>query len=340
MLDAAAQGFRQDVSVGGGPAPVTRTRIWGREDLRAERNLWIARKIGLKVLSDRIWQRTAATGSAVARDPIIEQLLTEPAEGERPDFLRLYEAEQRLALLMDDSEIRAEAVGRFAKAQQLAIPTYTELKTAFYKDRTDEEGRRVIYSVLLRDLHAAYQSQEHARYHRAKAARRLNAWGFALIAPGVVVLVLCYWLGQLGQLGPYHVLAVMWCGVSGAFLSRMILFQKVMATIGVEEITTDFSHFAIVLRLIVGVLGALVMYFLIVGEVVDGDFFPDWNGDADIWQRYDAGARKFPWQEPGFNIVSAPFAQLLIWSTLAGFSERIIPDRFARMEVAVSQSRR
>ena len=120
----------------------------------------------------------------------------------------------------------------------------------------------------------------------------------------------------------------------------MIAFQRVLATIGSEEIDTEFSPYAVVLRLFIGTLGAVVMYFLIVGSVVDGDLFPDWTAQSAVWQAPGGEQAGVNGSATGFKVVSGDFAQLLLWSTLAGFSERIIPDRFARMEVALTQSRR
>ncbi|EYD74499.1 hypothetical protein Rumeso_03795 [Rubellimicrobium mesophilum DSM 19309] len=314
---------------------------FAKERDEAKRKPWSTYKVGLDVLCSRIERRLADQGGLEDQDPVVKELLRRPSEKESPDFLRLYEAEQRLALLMSDDEIRDEAEGRFARARQLRLPSYADLRTAFDRDDADAATRRTIYITLVRELQRADQRRSLDQFHRRKAARRLNLYGCVLIVPSVLLLAYFYYRDALENLGPYHMIAVMWCGLAGAFLSRMILFQRVLATIGAEEIATEFSHFAIILRLIIGTLGALVMYFLIVGQVVDGDFFPDWTADSHVWQRFGSSfAAAGQTSSEDFNLVSTDFAQLLIWSTIAGFSERIIPDRFARMEVAVLQPQR
>ena len=312
-----------------------------REREEAKRKPWSSYKVSLDVLCGRIERRLADKGGLDKEEPAIKDLLSRPIDQDAPDFLRLYEAEQRLALLMDEHEIRDEAKDRFAKARQLRLPDYADLKTAFDKDSADPAARRAIYITLVRELQRADQKRGLDQLHRRKAARRLNMYGCALIIPSVLLLAYFYYSDSLRHLGPYHMIAVMWCGLTGAFLSRMIAFQRVLSTIGAEEITTEFSHFAIILRLIIGTMGALVMYFLIVGQVVDGDFFPDWTATSRVWQRYSgSGTGDGQSGFDDFNLVSRDFAQLLIWATIAGFSERIIPDRFARMEIAVLQPQR
>lgn len=313
---------------------------FAREREDAKRRPWSTYKVSLDVLCSRIERRLADQGGLDGQDPVVRDLLRQPPE-ENPDFLRLYEAEQRLALLMSDDEIRDEVEGRFARARQLRLPNYADLRTAFDRDDADAATRRTIYVTLVKELQRADQGRSLDQFHRRKAARRLNLYGCGLIIPSVLLLAYFYYRDALEHLGPYHMIAVMWCGLAGAFLSRMILFQRVLATIGAEEITTEFSHYAIFLRLIIGTLGALVMYFLIVGQVVDGDFFPDWTATSHVWQRFgDSGPGAGQVRSEDFNLVSTDFAQLLIWSTIAGFSERIIPDRFGRMEVAVLQPQR
>jgi hypothetical protein len=289
-------------------------------------------RIEVSVLNERIAHRRGQDGKP-ARDATVDALLAE----EPTTLYRLYEAEQRLALLMSDEEIEGNSEGLFARAALYRVPTLQVLQASFNQTQ-NPAIRRGNYVSLLSQLHRSHQQHLLDRRNRRKVAQMFNRVGASIIIVSAVVLSLLYLAGRIDELlGGYHLLAVMFCGLIGAFLSRMIELQKVLATVGSEEIATEFSGFALALRLIIGTLGALVMYFLIVGEVIGGEFFPAWTVETPIWQGGDVAT------DGGvgdFMVVSSAFAQLLIWSLLAGFSERIIPDRFARMEIAVVQPRR
>ena len=125
----------------------------------------------------------------------------------------------------------------------------------------------------------------------------------------------------------------------------------------------------ILLRLVLGLVGAIIMYLILKAEMIGGTLFPEWEKfqfvDAPT-ELLSGGAEKVPGTVGGdlglsadgsiqppeaqstaqtitpfqpaasgkepIRLISKDFAQLLVCSLLAGFSERLIPDRFRSIE--------
>jgi hypothetical protein len=104
----------------------------------------------------------------------------------------------------------------------------------------------------------------------------------------------------------------------GAYLSRMYAFQGAADTLDYDALQSNFPLWSVFVRLIMGVIGAILMYLLIIGDLLGGNLFPS----ATI---------KELWTATPFDMPTPDFAKLLIWSTIAGFSERFIPDQFTNL---------
>jgi hypothetical protein len=104
----------------------------------------------------------------------------------------------------------------------------------------------------------------------------------------------------------------------GAYLSRMYAFNGAADTLDYDALRSNFPLWSVFVRIILGVIGAILMYLLIIGGLLGGQLFPS------------AGMTAL-WTATPFNMPSPDFAKLLIWSTIAGFSERFIPDQFTNL---------
>jgi hypothetical protein len=333
------------------PAPLTqRTDVgawfrWRRQPRPSEvQELWYAFKLHLDALAMRVNRKPGENGGTVPIDPEIDRLLAEGRPEER-GFDKLYAAKLRLALLMEDEDIRLDAARRFVEAGHLGVPTTAALQKEFDAEGADEKRRRIVYMALLDDLHLRYQRRSLDRRERRRKAGILNLIGFMLAAPAICAMA--YVLGPVRSenleglrtfIESLHILAVVWFGLIGAYLSQMFALHSVLKTIDYDALATEFNLSAVAFRLMIGALGALLMYFLIVGQFLDGEMFPDWSeGKSWIVSRPsgETGLTVRGTNSPGavparsIGTLSKEFAQLLIWSTIAGFSERLIPDRFA-----------
>jgi hypothetical protein len=282
-------------------------------------------KIQLEILNDKYNHRVehAADVACEPIDPKIDHLL---AASNSVTWQMLYEAEQRLSEFLPENEIVAEAARRFVEAEALGVRSATTLQALFEKSATLAD-RKATFQRLLDDLHFRYEKRRLDRQVRRETAKRLNSLGILLVAPVALLLALMAWQRSAEPAAQYHVLAVMWFGLMGAYLSRMIAFQTMLSTIDYDALVTGFSNWSVAVRLIIGVLGSLIMYLLISGNLIGGDLFPPSD--------FKALLRSVALTDGGSSTAVFPatdFAKLLIWSTLAGFTERLLPDQFTRLE--------
>jgi hypothetical protein len=173
--------------------------------------------------------------------------------------------------------------------------------------------------VLLDDLQWKYTKRRLDRAIRTRAARALNVVGTLLV---VLIVGFLSFLSfrtppDIGAL--YQILTVVIFGLVGAFFSRMIAFHSQAETLDYDKLVSGFQMRFIWIRLTIGVVGALIFYFLVVAGLVGGELFPK-----------TATAPK------GFDV---QFAKLVFWSFLAGFSERLVPSTLERLDTQAQQAK-
>lgn len=115
-------------------------------------------------------------------------------------------------------------------------------------------------------------------------------------------------------------------GAFGAFVSALNRIQQL-------RISQELSRHSLVIRSaasqlkwspITGVIFAVVLSLLFLGGLIQGGLFPNTSGAAgNEWT--------------GMLYVHLAFAKLMIWSFIAGFSERFVPDLLGRF---ISNARR
>jgi len=173
-------------------------------------------------------------------------------------------------------------------------------------------------------LHFQYAKRQLDRAAQQQAAGKL------LWAGSLVFLVL---VGSIGALmvaaapatgvAKFHLLAVLFFGAVGAFISRVTSFQSAIATFDYEAGARDYSAWGIVVRLMIGALMAMVLYLLLAGSFLSGGHLLPASVISDTWLT--------PVGTDAIFVPNAEFAKLLVWSLLAGFSERLIPDRLTEI---------
>ena len=282
--------------------------------------LMIHHRTGLRVLLERV--RAAPTLPAPI-DKRVEDLLGDTG---RLTWDSLYEAEQRLIASMPDEEVEAEATRRFVEAEKFQVPSLPAIKEAYRAAQDGEPRKRAAqFRVLLDDLQWKYAKRRLDRATRTRAARALNVVGTLL------VLLTIGFLAFLSQRSPtdvgalYQILTVVIFGLVGAFFSRMIAFHSQAETLDYDRIVSAFQMRYILIRLTIGIVGALIFYFLVGGGLVGGELFPK------------GGAASKGFEAPkGFDV---QFAKLVFWSFLAGFSERLVPSTLERLDAQAQQAK-
>lgn len=283
-----------------------------------------------RALSSRMAALNAGYQRLLAQDPTrrsprIEDLLqtSMPADWSVPN-----EIEILLSPMLTGADLDMELDHALLKAAQLDVPALGDLDKRREGLARDAE-KQALLARLLRDIHLRYAARQSERIERRRAAGRLARLGF-LLAGGLVAILVGPGLATGdGQqvLAQYNLALTTAFGVLGAYLSRLLAFQNGAARLSVDDLENGYAWHVLLLRLMVGGLSALVVYFVIAGRLIGGELLPQPSGAGGgfgrLWQDYGADGYSGP--TPGF-------AKLIVWCFLAGFSERFLPDSLSALE--------
>ena len=323
-------------------------------------DLWVSYRSGLLVMTDRVRLQSGTDPGVADALAKVAALITDHPNSRR-SYSDLYEAEQRLVFLMSAEDLESEASRRFDEAGRIGLPAAPILLAEFVRPGTGLERKRSLIFNLLDSLHYRYQKGTLDRRARMDTARNLAQFGFYILLATAIGFAWLFATQTLEVLGKFHVIAVMWAGLIGAYFSRIIAFQRAQAVIDNDELVKHYSWPITGVRLVIGAMGALTMYFLIKGEMVGGSFFPEILTDNLIITNITECANKvasvtvmpdvvaptvstnncIPSSRPAkLQMISAEMAQLLVWSLIAGFSERLIPERLSNLASGTANSAR
>lgn len=142
---------------------------------------------------------------------------------------------------------------------------------------------------------------------------------WTILAAGLLL-----WAAVYGQTLLATLVLVMLGGALGGFVSLLRRIQ--MVPTGGDPLVNIFElengRVSLYLAPLSGALFALVLYFIFMGDLVQGSFFPKLgNLDLHLWA--------FEWG--GQPATHVEYAKLLVWAFIAGFAERLVPDTLARL---------
>jgi len=296
--------------------------------------------------------------------------------GQWPD---LNQIELRLFRLLDDTRLVAETDRKFIEAEELGLNSRKVLRDRFDAVPPGPAGldaRRAIAITLLEDMFAQYSYRFAAREKRSEVSARLTRLGLliiglptALVFFGPMIELLSSVLvrpepGSSYSLQPkpledaYGLLSwasskfgaffvVMYFGIVGACFSRLFGYASRMEHLCRNDMDVVYSPGALWVRLLVGGIAAVILFFLMMGNILSGPIFLE--GDFGLWKMAETAAPPPGTPAPPFGMAPSPllplrptedFARLIVWCTLAGFSERFVPDRFAELSESAQGSGR
>jgi hypothetical protein len=302
---------------------------------RGEERAWAAHMAGLRAS----YHRHIAQHPTL-KDTRIEDLLA-PRITDQPENWRNWEIPNEIEILLVQLKLGADLDvaldSALLTAERIAVPSFALLNKR--RDAAlDEPSKQALLAKLLRDTHNRYAARRSERAERAQVARRMTYLGLGLTAVivGVFVVLGTGWFAvavdkvPFTDLVKYNLIVTTFFGFLGAFMSRLIAFQNTATALSVDDLENGYSWQFLMVRLLVGGLSSVILYFVISGHLIGGELFPAPDDGASggfgaLWTVHNGAG--MPYEGP-----SANFAKLIVWCFIAGFSERFLPDSLSALE--------
>jgi len=129
------------------------------------------------------------------------------------------------------------------------------------------------------------------------------------------------------KLSPPLLLLVLLAGMLGAFFSALTRLYHVddagtaLITPTIGELGGKYMFMYASVPSVIGAIAAIVLYMLFVSGLVQGDLFPSIACSEENGCKSISGLMQHYWpKEP------TDYGKALVWSFIAGFSERFVPD--------------
>jgi hypothetical protein len=265
---------------------------------------------------------------------IVEKYKTDPTS---PTWGDLYLLEKYVLSIQPQEELKRRAWSLRSDFLEMAGPKTFEL---YLQSRPPNENDpncdmnalRADLDRILDSLHWSYSLIPIRERLRTDLVRNI---GLILLLSAFVVLGLVYWCSLYHQTLLAWMLLVMLAGSIGGFVSLQQRAQNVPSDgdplVSIFEI--ENGKFSIYLAPLSGAIFALVLLALFMGGLVSGQLFPEFANSGGL--RYYI--KKFTWIGDGGSLDSLGYAKLMVWSFIAGFAERFVPDTLDRL-VAKAQT--
>ena len=309
----------------------------------------------LRVLSDIIERQLlypAGQTIPVVLDPLTIDQLTKSRTILSPNpvgWAAIDEAELRLFSIMPGGLLKVELATQVARAEILGVIGLDNLKAQFENasQPMNDEDMRHCGVALLQRMYNRYDERRLDRAERRKVDGQMLVTTLSLLSAFLIVVAVLIYAGvardfnPLGLSGPLpptnppvppslgakamrgmaylsviHLWVVPYFGMIGAMFSRFIEYRTKRSTMGREELWSGYSLSVTWGRLMIGALAALLFFFIMAGNLLNGQMFIDGNTNFLIPSDNSA------------NFPTTAFFRLVIWSAIAGFAEKLVPERF------------
>ncbi len=299
----------------------------------------------------------------------IEEIDTVLGQSDGLSWANLDRAEQLVVACMDgdllDEAIArrlAEFEGRKLPGAEAAAKRFADMIAA----NANVDRKRAFLRGIVTDLqHYALRATQVRRLRRS-AIKFVSGWSFFALLIALVPL-LAFFLHSyfpdwgvskaiadvIGTFPNYGLYTAVSFGLLGALFSRFIAFQRGYLTVPLDDAEAYYSRGNIRLHMLIGTVGAMIMYFIAASGLIQGGLVPDvkkltFEAAAAVTDPAALGGATAPVAAPPATgqdstkelgvvtvinewtdralVPSRNLALLIVWALVAGFSERLVPN--------------
>ncbi len=257
-----------------------------------------------------------------------------PAPQER-NWKAAYKAEQLLAAIRPADSVINELRRTLAGLRQVD-PDIAEAYSAEF-DRIVADPRQpdvpAARALLERALND-WQWRSNQRFLKRARGLRYTEWilFFLLVVIGVYTLVIAATAIWKDWSWSYAGLSIaLAAGLLGASFSLLTSRSVTLAEVSLEATIANTATPMILVRIGVGGTGALLLYFFFESGLIGGEAFPKLHELGFSPVKLSGGGGE-EYATMGFKVPNSELCKLMVWSFVAGFSEKLVPAMLGRVE--------
>jgi hypothetical protein len=134
---------------------------------------------------------------------------------------------------------------------------------------------------------------------------------------------------------PYGLTIAMVSGLFGATFFMLIQLQSRLSEGGLADVRDMWTFPMLLLRCIVGVGAAAILYFLFKSGLLSGTIWPNLDGLGFV----EVTRHEVAYLDNGRRVVpNQQYALLIVWSFIAGYSQTLVPNLLITTEARTNST--